>query len=103
MKLSMWILANLLELFEPEIQIREDSPRVLRSARMAQATNCVYVQKDGSSCVFSWNGDSIRVPDLSTREGYELLQSMFDSMFDWHDQLSKAAEAHDYQRLVDLC
>ena len=66
MKLSMWILANLLELFEPEIQIREDSPRVLRSARMAQATNCVYVQKDGSSCVFSWNGDRIRVPDLST-------------------------------------
>ena len=103
MKLSMWILANMLELFEPEVHIHEQSPRVLRSARLAQATNCVYVQKDGPNCVYSWNGESIRIPDMPAWEGYELLQSLFDSMFDWHDQLSKAAESHDFQRLVNLC
>lgn len=103
MKLSMWILANLLGSFEPEIQIRENSPRVLRSARMAHATNCVYVQPDGSGCVCSWNNDRIRLPDISAIEGYELLQSLFDSMFDWYDKLSAAAEQRDYQTLVDLC
>lgn len=103
MKLSMWIIANLLELFEPEIHIQEESARVLRSARLAQATNCVYVRKDGPNCLYEWNGDTILVPDLSAREGYELLQSLFDSMFDWHSQMSRAAEDHDYQRIVDLC
>ena len=103
MKLSMWIIANLLELFEPEIHIQEESPRVLRSARLAQATNCVYVQKDGTNCLYSWNGDTIRIPDLSAREGYELLQSLFDSMFDWHSQMTEAITSHDYQRIIDLC
>ena len=47
MKLSMWIIANLLEPFEPEVHIRRESPRVLRSARLAYATDCVLVQQDG--------------------------------------------------------
>lgn len=80
MKLSMWIIANLLESFEPEVHIRRESPRVLRSARLAYATDCVLVQQDGPDCLYLWNEDSIRLPDLSAREGFELLQSLFDSM-----------------------
>ena len=70
MKLSMWIIANLLESFEPEVHIRRESPRVLRSARLAYATDCVLVQQDGSDCLYLWNEDSIRLPDLSAREGF---------------------------------
>lgn len=65
MKLSMWIIANLLESFEPEVHIRRESPRVLRSARLAYATDCVLVQQDGPDCLYLWNEDSIRLPDLS--------------------------------------
>lgn len=103
MKLSMWILANLLESFDPEIQIREHSPRVLHSARMAHATNCVYVRQEGDGCLCSWNTDTIRLPELSALEGYELLQSLFDFMYDWQEQISKAAESQDFPLLVDLC
>lgn len=103
MKLSMWIIANLLEPFEPEVSIRGTSPRVLHSARLAQATNCVYVQQDGPDCLYRWENDTIRVPDLPAREGFELLQSLFDSMYDWNAQLAQAAERRDYQRFVDLC
>jgi len=66
----MWIIANLLESFEPEVHIRNESPRILRSARLAHATDCVYVSQDGDACLYSWGHDSIRLPDLSAREGF---------------------------------
>ena len=103
MKLSMWIIANLLESFEPQVHIRNESPRILRSARLAHATDCVYVYQEGSDCIYSWGPDTIRLPDLSAREGFELLQSLFDSMFDWHAQLCDAVERKDYQKAVDCC
>lgn len=101
MKLSMWIIANLLESFEPEVHIRRESPRVLRSARLAYATDCVLVQQDGSDCLYLWNEDSIRLPDLSAREGFELLQSLFDSMFDWEGRISEAIEQRNFRALVE--
>lgn len=103
MKLSMWIIANMLESFEPQVHIQNESPRILRSARLAHATDCVYVYQAGSDCVYSWGPDSIRLPDLSAREGFELLQSLFDSMYDWHAQLCDALEHLDYQKAIDLC
>lgn len=101
MKLSMWIIANLLESFEPEVHIRRESPRVLRSARLAYATDCVLVQQDGPDCLYLWNEDSIRLPDLSAREGFELLQSLFDSMFDWEGRISEAIEQRNFRALVE--
>lgn len=103
MKLSMWIIAGLLESFDPEVHIQKESPRVLRSARLAYATDCVYVRQEGKDCLYCWGSDVIRVPDLTAREGFELLQTLFDSMYDWHSQLSEAIEAHDDQRIIDLC
>ena len=103
MKLSMWIIANMLDSFEPQIHIRNESPRILRSARLAHATDCVYVYQDGSDCVYSWESDTIRLPDLSAREGFELLQNVFDSMFDWHTQLCELIDRREFQKAVDLC
>ena len=103
MKLSMWIVANLLESFEPVVNIQTESPRILRSARLAHATDCIYVSQDGPDCLYSWGPDTIRMPDLSAREGFELLQSLFDSMFDWHAQLTDAIDHKDLQKAVDLC
>lgn len=103
MKLSMWIIANQLESFEPEVHIVSQSPRILHSARLAYATDCVYVYQDGTDCVYSWESDTIRLPDLSAREGFEMLQSLFDSMFDWHTKLMDAIDQKDLQRVVDLC
>lgn len=103
MKLSMWIIANNLEVFDPEIRIREDSPRVLRSARRFHATDCVYVSQEGSDCVLSWGSDEIRIPDLPAWEGVELVQSIFDAMFDWHSQITEAVARRDFQKLVDSC
>lgn len=101
MKLSMWIIANLLEPFEPEVQIQRESPRVLRSARLAYATDCVLVQQDGPDCLYLWHEDRIRLTDMSAREGFELLQSLFDAMFDWQSRIAGYIESGDFQALVE--
>ena len=103
MKLSMWNIADLLGAFEPEVHIRRESPRILRSARLVYATNCVVVSKDGPDCLYTWEEDVIRMPDLSLREGFELLQSLFDIMFDWQGQVEEAIKRYDFQRVVELC
>ena len=43
MKLSMWMIANRLSSLDIELDIREDAPVILNSARRAYATNCVWV------------------------------------------------------------
>lgn len=103
MKLSMQIIANLLESFDPEVHIVSTSPRILRSARLAYATDCVYVHEDGEACVYSWKEDYIRLTDISVREGFELLQSIFDSMFDWYYKLDNAIACEKLQEAIDLC
>ena len=83
MKLSMWNLANALAALDPEVSIRPDSPMVLRSGRLAWATNCVQVRQDGPDCLCLWESDSIRIRDMDALEGVELVQSVFDAMNDW--------------------
>lgn len=103
LKLSMWTLANALAPLEPEVHIGPDSPMVLRSGRLACATNCVHVRQEGTDCLCVWENDTIRIFDMDAREGVELVQSVFDAMNDWYAGLKAAAAAQDYQRLVDMC
>ena len=51
MKLSMWMIANRLKPLNPEFQISDGSPAVLKSARRAYATNCVYVFPSGNDVI----------------------------------------------------
>ena len=41
MKLSMWMIANRLRDLDPVVELDEDAPVTLNSARLAYATNCV--------------------------------------------------------------
>ena len=53
MKLSMWMILNRLEYLDPEIHIRPEAPRNLRSAHRTYATNCVHVFPGENGDVFS--------------------------------------------------
>ena len=103
MRLSMWILANQLSAMEPEIQIRPNSPMVLRSGRLDSAVGSVQVRPDGPDCLCTWESDSIRIFNMDVREGLGLIQSIFDSMTDWYSAVAAAAAERRYQDLVDMC
>lgn len=104
MKLSMWMIANrLMPLMADDLtlQIRDTAKAVLNSARLAYATNCVYVYEEDNSVIFNGEGDIIRVKGLRAIEAFELLQGVFDYYQDWESQVEDDAEHGRFQNIVD--
>lgn len=104
MKLSMWMIANrLMPLMADDLtlRIRDTAKPVLNSARLAYATNCVYVYEENGSVVFNGEGDIIRVKGLKAIEAFELLQGVFDYYQDWESQVEDDAEHGRFQNIVD--
>ena len=102
MKLSMWMIANRLLSFEPILNIQEQAPVILKSARLAYAHNCVHVYSKKNGVVYNGEGDTIFIPNISLSHGFELIQSVFDYYQDWSDSIIQHLRNRDYQKVIDL-
>ncbi len=102
MKLSMWMIANRLSSLDMVLDIKNNAPVVLKSARRVYATNCVHVYREGEDLVCSGEGDTIRVHNMDVTQGVEIIQSVFDYFQDWADQLIQLIRRRDYQGVIDL-
>ena len=79
MKLSMWMIANQISELDIKLEIREDAPAILNSARLAYATNCVHIYKEQNYIVCDGEGDRIIIYDMEITRVFELIQSVFDA------------------------
>ncbi len=102
MKLSMWMIANRLSSLDLELEIDENAPATLNSARRAYATNCVHVYQSGDCVVCNGEGNIIRIRNITETQAFEIIQSVFDYYQDWLDRIVAFIRAKDYQALVDL-
>lgn len=103
LKISMWMLANRLSSLDLSINIKETAAPVLKSARRAYATNCVFVYQDDTDLVCEHNDDWIRIHDMPLAEGFELIQNVFDYYDDWYSNLRDLTARRDYQGIIDSC
>lgn len=103
MKLSMWMIANRITSLEPELHIREDARQVLKSARLAYATDCAIVTAQGTMVVCYDNENSIILKRMALTQGFELIQSVFDFYQDWLYDIKQALSTFNYQKAIDLC
>lgn len=101
MKLSMWMIANQLISLDPVLEISPKAPAVLNSARLAYATNCVYIFQEGRYVVCNGEGDLIKIPDMEINRVFELVQSIFDTYEDWTENLQRYLQWMDYQKFMD--
>ncbi len=101
MKLSMWMIANRLSSLDLELEIDENAPATLNSARRAYATNCVHVYQSGGCVVCNGEGNIIRIRNVDETQAFEIVQSVFDYYEDWLDQIVEAVRSKDYQGVVD--
>lgn len=101
MRLSMWMIANRIIQLDPELQIRDDAPACLYSARQAYAVNCVYVYQDGTSAVCDGEGDKIILHDMDANQAFELIQSVFDFYDEWYHDVLSVVNSGDYQQIID--
>lgn len=101
MKLSMWMIANQISELDINLQIREDAPAILNSARLAYATNCVHIFEEENHVVCDGEGDRIIFYDMEITRVFELIQSVFDAHEDWISRIKEAVEKQDYQTAID--
>ena len=71
MKLSMWMIANQMTELDVKLEISEDAPAVLNSARLAYATNCVHVYQENDYVVCDGEGDRIYIYDMDVTRAFE--------------------------------
>ena len=102
MKLSMWLILNRLEYLEPEVHIRPDAPRTLRSAHRAYADNCVqvYPREDGK-VVCEGGGDELIFHDIDPLEALDMVQYAFDFYNDWTTAARRLLRDGQFQKVVE--
>lgn len=103
MKLSMWMIANRLNNFDLDINIKSDAPAILKSARRAYATNCVHIFQSGNDVICNGEGNYIRIKDINVSQAFEIVQSIFDFYDDWHDNIFYAISKYDFNELLNYC
>ncbi|MBQ0134780.1 MAG: hypothetical protein KBS46_06610, partial [Clostridiales bacterium] len=102
MKLSMWMIANRLSAMDMQMELAEDAPVTLNSARLAYATNCVHVYSDGSDVVCKGDGGTLRFHNMDLRTGFEVVQSVFDYFEDWKSCMQEDISAQNFQAAISL-
>ena len=101
MRLSMWMIANRIIQLDPELQIRDDAPACLHSARLAYATDCVYIYQESTSAVCDGEGDKIIFHDMDAHQAFEIIQSVFDFYNVWYYDALSLIALGDYQQVID--
>lgn len=102
MKLSMWMIANRLLSFDLELQIEENAPVNLNSARRAYATNCVHVYSQKEHTVCNGEGNIILIKNMDVTQAFEIIQSVFDFYEDWLDHFVSLSRSRNYQEAINL-
>ena len=98
----MWMILNRLEYLDPEVHIRENSRRTLRSAHRAYATNCVHVypSKRGE-VICDGDGDTLILRDIDPLEALDVVQYVFDFYNDWSSTVRTLLTKGEYQKVIE--
>lgn len=95
------MIANQISELDLKLEIREEAPVVLNSARLAYATNCVHIFEENDYVVCDGEGDRILVYDMDITRVFELVQAIFDAHEDWRSKIKAAVENQNYQAAMD--
>jgi len=102
MKLSMWMIANRLQGVELTVDLSGSDGAVLKSARRAYASDCVYVCARGRDTVCRADAGTITLRDIPVSEGFELVQEVFDSYNEWQRTTEDAVRRGEYQPAIEM-
>lgn len=103
MKLSMWMIANRLSSFDMDISIHNEAKPCLYSARLAYATNCVYIHEGADGIICENDGSRILLRNMDITQAFEIIQGVFDFYEDWFEETTNMAKENDFQGVIDGC
>ena len=97
----MWMIANRLSSFDMDVAIKDDAPVCLYSARLAYATNCIYIHNGKDGVVCEHEGSQIILRNMDVTQAFEIIQGVFDFYEDWSERVIDSITAKDYQAVID--
>ena len=83
MKLNMWMIVNRLKNFDIEYSINSGMEMNLNSAQPVLIPDTVHVTESGRDVVCVSGEDRIVIHDMNFKDGYTLVQSIFNWYQDW--------------------
>ena len=102
MKLNLWMIANHLYQMEPEMNIPENAPVNLQSARLSSTPQCVYIyqRENDVICDAGEEGGSIIFHNENYKQILNAVQATFDFYQIWEETLLHAKEHMDYETII---
>ena len=103
MKLNLWMIANQLGEYDIETKIAADTERTISGPLPVAAIGCLYVRNEGPDVICQSEQGMIVIHDMDEREGFLLIQSIFNWYDSWIENIEQALKTSDYRMFVHLC
>ncbi|MCI8674602.1 MAG: PucR family transcriptional regulator [Lachnospiraceae bacterium] len=103
MKLNLWLIANQLSQYDIETRISAATERTISGPLPVAAAGSVYVRNEGADVICHAEQGTIVIHDMEEKEGFLLIQSIFNWYDSWQENIEEALRAADYRLFVHLC
>ena len=103
MKLNLWLIANRLSNYDIKTSISSDISRPIRNPLPVMASGSLYVHSKGNDVLCYSDQGTILIRDMDEKEGFLLIQSIFNWYDRWLEDVEAALQSGDYRLFVHLC
>ncbi len=103
MKLNLWLIANQLADYDIETKITAAVERTISGSLPVAAPGSVYVRNEGTDVICHSEQGMIIIHDMGGKEGFLLIQSIFNWYDSWLESIEEALRRADYGLFVHLC
>lgn len=104
MKLNLWLIANqLADKYDIETKISASTQRTISGPLPVESTETVYIRNEGQDVICHMDQGTILIRDVGEKEGFLLIQSIFNWYDNWADGVGNALRMGDYRHFVHLC
>lgn len=103
LKLSMWMIANRLQVLEPELHLNEKEKQEIRGVRPYAAEGYALVTVEGSSTICRYKDEYFIIPGIEKEVVFGLLLDVFDFYSSWEEKIRYLAGKMRFQEIIDSC
>ena len=103
MKLNIWMIANRLSAYSTQLSLKETIAAELNSALPVAAPGSLYISAVNDDVICECEQGRIQISDISFKDAFLLIQSIFNWYQDWFIRVGQAISTHDFSRLASEC
>lgn len=103
MRLNMWLIANRLQVLEPELHLKEDQECEIRGVRLYSSEGYALVYENEKGVICRFGDEYFVLRELALEVALGLLQDVFDYYDLWFENLYHFATHMNFEHIVNSC